>query len=101
MAEDFRMVCHRNEENLHIKLFGSFDLHSANRLVKTIKTNMHCVSRIIMHTSCISHVTQPATELFRKHVKALNGNSISFFITGKEADQFVLKKSKKCRVLAS
>ncbi|MFC1887160.1 hypothetical protein ACFLZM_08935 [Thermodesulfobacteriota bacterium] len=101
MADNFRMVSHRNDENLHIKLFGDFDLHSANRLVKAIKTNSHGVSRIIMHTSCVDQVSPPATEFFKKHVNMLDNRSISFFITGKEANRFVFKNCKSCRVIAS
>jgi len=37
MALNFKIICHKNSENLHLKLMGDFDGSSAYELINTLK----------------------------------------------------------------
>jgi hypothetical protein len=37
MASNFRIYCHQNKDNLHLKLMGDFDGSSAYELINTLK----------------------------------------------------------------
>ena len=100
MAENFRIIFHRNDENLHLKLFGDFDGNSAFKLLKVLKKNAYCASKIFIHTSCLNHISPSATEIFKKHLDTINSMSISFFFTGKDATQFATGNNKFCRVIS-
>ena len=101
MSENFRIIFHRNDENLHLKLFGEFDGNSAHKLLRILKKNAHWASRIYIHTACLSHIHPVAREIFQEQLNALNGQSISFLFTGKDALQLAPEKNKFCRVIES
>ena len=46
MANNFRIMFHKNRENLYLKLVGDFDGTSAYELIETIKRNCNGSSSI-------------------------------------------------------
>jgi len=100
MAENFRIIFHRNSESLHLKLFGDFDENSSYKLLKILKKNAHRASKIFIHTTCLNHIHPLATKIFQDHLNALNGLSVSFLFTGKDALQLVPKNNESCRVIS-
>ena len=87
MASNFKIVTHRNDENLHLKLIGDFDGSSAWELLNTLKKHRHAISRVFIHTSCLKHVHPFGREVFRKNLSAPIGKSIHIVFTGEKASE--------------
>jgi hypothetical protein len=66
MASNFRIYCHQNRDNLHLKLMGDFDGSSAYELINTLKNYRGIVGRIFIHTCFLSSVCSFGLDVFRK-----------------------------------
>ena len=66
MASNFRIYCHQNRDNLHLKLMGDFDGSSAYELINTLKKYRGIVGRIFIHTCFLSSVCSFGLDVFQK-----------------------------------
>jgi len=66
MASNFRIYCHQNKGNLHLKLMGDFDGSSAYELINTLKKYRGIVGRIFIHTCFLSSVCSFGLDVFQK-----------------------------------
>jgi len=51
MASNFKILVHRNSDNLHLKLLGDFDSSSAQELVDAVKKHSAGAFSVFIHTS--------------------------------------------------
>ncbi|MEA1948975.1 MAG: peptidylprolyl isomerase [Thermodesulfobacteriota bacterium] len=67
MASNFRIYCHQNRENLHLKLMGDFDGTSAYELINILKKYRGIAGRVFIHTCFLSSVHSFGLDVFQKN----------------------------------
>jgi hypothetical protein len=67
MASNFRIFCHQNSDNLHLKLMGDFDGSSAYELINTLKEYRGFFRRVFIHTCSLSSVHSFGLDVFQKN----------------------------------
>ncbi len=85
MALNFKIICHHNSDNLHLKLMGDFDGSSAHELINTLKEYRGFFRRVFIHTCSLSSVHPSGLDVFQKScdIKQL---SPALTFTGKYGD---------------
>ena len=66
MASNFRIYCHQNSDNLHLKLLGDFDGTSAYELIRTLERYHGNGGKVFIHTCALSSVHPFGLEVFQK-----------------------------------
>jgi hypothetical protein len=87
MASNFRIYCHQNRDNLHLKLVGDFDGSSAYELINTLKKYRGIVGRIFIHTCFLSSVYSFGLDVFQKSCTIKKLSRILTF-TGEYGNKF-------------
>ena len=72
MASDFKILLHRNSDNLNLKLAGHFDATAAQKLFTFIKTHGEGACNIFIHTSNINQIHPTGPDIFRSALYGLN-----------------------------
>ncbi len=94
MASNFKMLIHRNSENLHIKLLGDFDGSSAHQLINALKKHGAGAFSVFVHTSNLKQVYPFGRDIFQSNLHSLNykffGNLI---FTGGHASEIAPEES--------
>ena len=67
MASNFKIFCHQNSDNLHLKLLGDFDGASAYELIHTLKKYHGNNGKVFIHTCALSSVHPFGLEVFQKN----------------------------------
>jgi anti-anti-sigma regulatory factor len=67
MASNFKILFHRNGENLHFKLTGNFDGSAALDLNDALKENRDNTKNIIIHTSGLASIDHFGLYMFQKY----------------------------------
>jgi len=94
MASNFKILVHRNSENLHLKLTGDFDVTSAEKLLSALDENCANVRKVFVHTSCLKKIYPSAQELFQKNHHFTNGQSAALIFTGENGKQIAPEGSR-------
>ena len=78
MASNFRIYCHQNSDNLHLKLLGDFDGTSAYELIHTLEKYHGNTGRVFIDTCALSSVHSFGLNVFQKNgsIKKLSQNLI-------------------------
>ncbi len=82
MAQNFKILSHRNSDNLHLKLMGDFDGSSAFQLLNTLKKNIDVDGKIFIHTNSLTSVHPFGSKVFHNNVAELRGGSKKIIFTG-------------------
>ena len=85
MAADFRILFHKTENSLHLKLLGTLDRNSALELLNTLKIRTFGASRVFIHTSGLSQIDPFGQSLFRSQFDDIKARVGSFLFTGEKA----------------
>jgi anti-anti-sigma regulatory factor len=87
MALNFKIICHKNSENLHLKLMGDFDGSSAYELIDTLKKYSGIARKVFIHTCSLSSVHSFGLDVFQKNydIKKLS-RALTF--TGEYGESF-------------
>lgn len=67
MASNFKIYCHQNSDNLHLKLMGEFDGTSAYELIHALEKYHGNTERVFIHTCALSSVHLFAVNVFQKN----------------------------------
>ena len=94
MAPNFKILVHRNSENLHLKLMGDFDGTSAQKLLNALEENCTNVRKIFIHTSCLKKIYPFGQELFQRDLHFINGQLSSLIFTGDKGGQIAPEGSR-------
>ena len=94
MASNFKILVHRNSENLHLRLTGDFDSASAEKLLNVLDENCPYARKIFVHTCCLKKIYPSAQELLRKNHHFTNGQSASLVFTGDKGGQIAPEGSR-------
>ena len=87
MASNFKILIHRNDENLHVKLLGDLDGSSAWELINGLKKHCYGISRIFIHTNSLKQVHPFGREVLHKNLSAPIGKSVRIVFTGEKASE--------------
>jgi len=79
MAKNFKIIKHRQNKCLHLKLKGDFDGNSAFELINTLKETAN-VPKIYIHAESLKSVDPFGSEVFEKHFFEIKGNADKIFI---------------------
>jgi len=93
MASNFRILFHRNSDNLHLKLMGDFDGSSAHQLINILKGQNGNVSKIFIHTCNLSSMDPFGLEVFQKS-SSVNQLSNRLTFTGEYSDTMAMEGSR-------
>lgn len=93
MASNFRILFHRNSDNLHLKLMGDFDGSSAHQLINILKEQKGNVSKIFIHTCNLSSMDPFGLEVFQKS-SSVNQLSNRLTFTGEYSDTMAMEGSR-------
>ena len=99
MASNFKVAIHGNDENLHLKLMGDFDGSSAWDLLNGLKSHIHGISRVFIHTNCLRHVHAFGREVLHKNLSDVIGKSIHVVFTGEKASELAPERVKNAGLL--
>jgi len=85
MASNFRIFCHQNSDNLHLKLMGDFDGSSAYELINTLNKYNGNARKVIVDTCSLLSLHPFGLDVFQKNfsIKRLS-HGLTF--TGKYGD---------------
>ncbi|NVM20803.1 MAG: hypothetical protein HWN68_03365 [Desulfobacterales bacterium] len=87
MAANFRILVHRNSDNLHLKLMGDFDGTSAFELINVLRNNCVATRKVFVHTSCLKNIYPFGRETFHNHLCRLKNRCIHLIFTGANAGE--------------
>ena len=85
MALNFRILIHRNSDNLHLKLLGDFDGSSAHEVLESLRKNYQGISKIFIHTNSLKEIHPFGRNVFHNNLDFVNGKSISLLFTEENA----------------
>jgi hypothetical protein len=94
MGCNFKIIVHKNSDNLHLKLAGDFDGSSALQLINSLKTRKNRASRVFIHTSSLTDIYPFGKNVFENGLDSLEGQVTSFVFTGEKANQLIPKNAK-------
>lgn len=93
MGDNFKILIHRNETCLHLKLHGEFDGTAAQELLNIVKHRSPTMSRVFIHTSSLSDIHPFGMNLFKEGCKGAGCKSSSLIFTGEHAYRLAPKGS--------
>lgn len=82
MAENFRVVVHRNSDSLHLRLEGNFDGSSAQQVLHILGQNGFGAKRVFIHTNGLKEIEPFGIAVFQKNLNALKKNLSELIFTG-------------------
>ncbi|NVM20667.1 MAG: hypothetical protein HWN68_02665 [Desulfobacterales bacterium] len=85
MAANFKILVHRNSDNLHLKLMGDFDGSSAFELVDALKNNCEAAGKVFVHTGCLKNIHPFGRDMFHNYLNCLKNRRIRLIFTGSNA----------------
>lgn len=83
MAKNFKILKHKNNECLHLKLQGDFDGSSAFELINVLKNTIPA-AEIYIHAENLGTIHPFGSEVFEKNIFEFKGHSEKIFITGRK-----------------
>ena len=87
MASNFKILSHRNSDNLHLKLIGDFDGTSAHQLLNLLIKNSLTASKIFIHTDCVRSIVPFGRSVFRNNLHLLKDKPVHLVFTGERASE--------------
>ena len=89
MATGFKILIHKNSDNLHLKLMGDFDRASAFEVLNALKKNCRGASRVFIHTSCLNHIHPFPRDVFHNQLNMLKKRSFLVAFTGQNSGKLI------------
>ena len=89
VATDFKILIHKNSDNLHLKLIGDFDRASAYEVLNALKKNCRGASRVFIHTSCLNHIHPFPRDVFHSQLNMLKKRSFLVAFTGQNSGKLI------------
>jgi hypothetical protein len=96
MADNFKILIHRNDDNVHMKLSGDFDKSSAYELLNHLRKCCPKFATIFIHTDCLKRVIPFGLGVFRHNLSELYTKHIrSYFYRGECFSILIMISSNK------
>ncbi len=89
MSANFKVLVHRNSDNIHLKLEGDFDGNSAYEVINMLKRYCTGSSKVFIHTACLDRIDAFGRHVFLSHLNSIK-QKLSFLVfTGDKASELV------------
>jgi hypothetical protein len=99
MACNFRVLVHRNGDNLHLRLEGDFDGSSAQQLLCMIGDNESNVKKVFIHTNGLKEIHPFGKAVFQKNLSEFMRQQPDLVFTGDKGAEIapsgIISKSMK------
>jgi hypothetical protein len=89
MPTDFKILIHKNSDNLHLKLIGDFDRASAREVLNALKKNCRGASRAFIHTNGLNHIHPFPRDVFHSQLNMLKKRSFLVAFTGQNSSKLI------------
>ncbi|MCD6262557.1 MAG: anti-sigma factor antagonist [Deltaproteobacteria bacterium] len=89
MSANFKVLVHRNSENIHLKLEGDFDGDSAHEVIDMLKYYCTGSSRVFIHTACIDRIDSFGRHVFLSHLNSIKQKLAFLVVTGEKAFELI------------
>jgi hypothetical protein len=94
MASNFKILVHRNSDNLHLQLLGDFDGSSAHQLVNALKKHGAGAYSVFIHTNGLKDIYPFGRDTFQNNLHNLNSQFFgSLIFTGEYAIKIAPRNS--------
>ena len=87
MASNFKVLIHRNSDNMYLKLMGDFDGSSAYQLLNLLTKNGLAASKMFIHTSALKAIVPFGRDVFHSNLGLLKGKPRHLVFTGDRATE--------------
>jgi hypothetical protein len=88
VSSNFKILLHRNDDNLHMKLSGDFDGTSAYELLNHIGKSCLKFTTIFIHTDCLKKLIPFGLGVFKNNLSNVNAKDTHIIFTGENASRF-------------
>lgn len=82
MEDNFRILVHRNDDKLHLRLEGTFDKNAARKLIGLLEGYAGKFSAVFIHTSGMNEVNPSSLAACRAVMMHMQGGSTMISVTG-------------------
>jgi hypothetical protein len=89
MEQGFRILIHRNDDRLHVKMIGYFDESAARKLVGLLESYANKFSIVFLHTNGLQSPVPSSLEACRRTLRRVNWKSTRLVATGTYGDTLV------------
>jgi len=91
MATRFRVLVHRSDGSLHLKLVGDFDSTAEDELLRAVKQNSAGVVRVFVHTNSLRNV-YPSGRSVINHLFSFIGDRVRVILTGENVNKVAFNR---------
>jgi len=88
VSSNFKILLHRNDDNLHMKLSGDFDGTSAHELLNHIGKSCPKFTSIFIHTDCLKKLIPFGLGVFKSNLNNIDAKDTHIIFTGENASRF-------------
>lgn len=94
MASNFRLFSLKNQNNLHLQLYGDFDGDSAHQLINALKKNGNGAESVFVDTNDLNRVCSFGISVFEKELRVLLKKPAALIFIGKNKGSFHINVEK-------
>lgn len=87
LATNFKILFHRSEGSLHLKLIGDFDGSSAHVLINAIESHGYRMNRFFIHTCGLRKINSFGKAVFKSNFCRVNKPTNHFVFTGENGNE--------------
>lgn len=88
MASNFKILCNRSSDGMHLKLVGDFDGSSACELINHLQKYGNTKSKIVIHTRDLTDVCGFGLNVFAKRWPLMGKLKADLSFMGKHKNKF-------------
>ena len=88
MASNFKLISHKKNDHLHLKLRGDFDGSSAFELINTLSETKADLRKIIVDTSDLTTIHSFGKHVFEKKIGNVKNRYLRLIFVGKYSHIF-------------
>ena len=88
MANNFKVICRKERDTLHIHLKGDFDGMSAYQLLRVLKVHAGMVEKILINTASLKVIHLFGKNVFYRNLEFLHRQPCLLLFTGQRASEF-------------
>jgi len=88
LSTNFRLFSHKNQNSLHLQLYGDFDGDSAHQLINALKKTGNDAESVFVDTNDLNKVYRFGISVFEKELRVLLEKPTALIFIGKNKGSF-------------
>jgi anti-anti-sigma regulatory factor len=89
VASNFQLFSHKNQNSIHLSLYGDFDGDSAHQLVNALKQTCHDAVNVFIDTNDLNRVYSFGINVLEKELRFLFKKPVGLIFIGRNKDNFL------------